>query len=63
MKRAKLHMAVVLDEFGGMAGVVTLEDLIEEVVGEVRDEFDVEREPYVELGPGVIEVSGRLSRR
>ncbi|MFN2207574.1 MAG: hemolysin family protein, partial [Candidatus Promineifilaceae bacterium] len=58
MKRAKLHMGVVLDEFGGMAGVVTLEDLIEEVVGEVRDEFDLEREPYVEIGPGVFEVSG-----
>ncbi len=58
MKRAKLHMAVVLDEFGGMAGVVTLEDLIEEVVGEVRDEFDLEPEPYVELSPGVIEISG-----
>ncbi len=58
MKRAKLHMGVVLDEFGGMAGVVTLEDLIEEVVGEVRDEFDLEPEPYVEVGPGVLELSG-----
>jgi CBS domain containing-hemolysin-like protein len=57
-KNEKLHMAIVRDEFGGLAGVVTLEDLVEEVVGEVRDEFDVEREPYHRIEPGVIEVSG-----
>ncbi|HEY6622701.1 MAG TPA: hemolysin family protein [Acidimicrobiales bacterium] len=60
MQAEKYHMAVVVDEYGGTAGLVTLEDLIEELVGEIVDEFDVE-EPLVERLPsGEIRVSGRM---
>jgi CBS domain containing-hemolysin-like protein len=61
MQDEKFHMAIVVDEYGGTAGVVTLEDLIEELVGEIVDEFDVE-EPLIEPLPnGEVRVNARMA--
>jgi CBS domain containing-hemolysin-like protein len=60
MQAQTFHQAVVVNEYGGIAGLVTLEDLIEELVGEIVDEFDVEEEPYERLGSGEVRVNARL---
>ncbi len=61
MQRDHFHLAVVVDEYGGTAGIVTLEDLLEELVGEITDEFDAD-DPMVEpLGDGAYRVSGRMA--
>jgi CBS domain containing-hemolysin-like protein len=60
MQAETFHLAVVVNEYGGTAGLVTLEDLIEELVGEIVDEFDVEEATVEDLGDGEIRVSARL---
>jgi CBS domain containing-hemolysin-like protein len=60
MQAQQTHIAIVVDEYGGTAGLVTIEDVLEEIVGEITDEYDVERPQIEDLPDGALRVSARL---
>jgi CBS domain containing-hemolysin-like protein len=61
MQATKLHQAIVVDEYGGTAGLVTLEDLIEELVGEIEDEYDVQEIPMERINEHEVRVTARMA--
>lgn len=60
-KRRHVHIALAVDEYGGISGIVCMEDIIEEIVGDIQDEFDNEREDILQIGDGVWLCDARVS--
>ena len=61
LRRKKVHIAIVVDEYGGVSGIVSMEDIIEEIIGDIQDEFDHETDDVVALGEGMWLCNARVN--
>jgi CBS domain containing-hemolysin-like protein len=61
LRRRRVHIAVVVDEYGGVSGIICMEDIIEEIIGDIQDEFDNETEDILKLGEGAYLCDARVN--